>query len=303
MPRTGQPATRPVAAVQRAIMVLDVLAEADTDLGTNEIARRTGINASSVSRLLATLSGGGFVDHSAETGRYRLGLRVLHFSNAVLSRLDLRTIARPHLRALVDATAETATLSVPGEGEALTVDYVQSGSSVQSVARLGRSSVAHATAVGKVVLAHGGRLPQTPLRAYTDATLTDRADLKHEVTRTAQRGWAQARGERESDLNAVAVPVCAADGRLVAILGLQGPAGRFGAEAMRSAVELLLEHAEQISASRSEILTDADPLFRQRLVGPEERVLAHVGRVAARRRRAPECLGHAAQMMRRRAAA
>ena len=249
MPRTGQPATRPVAAVQRAIMVLDVLAEADTDLGTNEIARRTGINASSVSRLLATLSGGGFVDHSAETGRYRLGLRVLHFSNAVLSRLDLRTIARPHLRALVDATAETATLSVPGEGEALTVDYVQSGSSVQSVARLGRSSVAHATAVGKVVLAHGGRLPQTPLRAYTDATLTDRADLKHEVTRTAQRGWAQARGERESDLNAVAVPVCAADGRLVAILGLQGPAGRFGAEAMRSAVELLLEHAEQISAS------------------------------------------------------
>src|SRR2546423_514443 len=54
MPRTGQPAFRLVGAVQRAFNVLDALAEADTELGTNEIARRTGINASSVSRLLAT---------------------------------------------------------------------------------------------------------------------------------------------------------------------------------------------------------------------------------------------------------
>ena len=55
MPRTGQPAFRLVGAVQRAFSVLDALAEADTELGTNEIARRTGINASSVSRLLAAL--------------------------------------------------------------------------------------------------------------------------------------------------------------------------------------------------------------------------------------------------------
>ena len=55
MPRTGQPAFRLVGAVQRAFNVLDALAEADTELGTNEIARRTGINASSVSRLLGTL--------------------------------------------------------------------------------------------------------------------------------------------------------------------------------------------------------------------------------------------------------
>lgn len=246
MSRTGQPATRPVAAVQRAVVVLEVLAEADADLGTNEIARRASINASSVSRLLATLSGAGLVEYIAETGRYRLGPRILHFSNAVLSRLDLRTIARPHLRALVDATGETATLSVPAEDEALTVDYVQSGSSVQSVARLGRPSVPHATAVGKVVLAHGGKLPKSPLPAYTNATLTNRAELEREVSRTAERGWAEANGERERDLNAVAVPVCGTDDRLVAILGLQGPAARFGADVMRSAVDLLLDHAAQI---------------------------------------------------------
>ena len=64
----------------------------------------------------------------------------------------------------------------------------------------------------------------------------------------AERGWGQARGEREEDLNAVAVPVHSA-GKLVAILGIQGPAVRFSPRVMRSAVELLMERAERISSA------------------------------------------------------
>ena len=61
MARTGQPATRQVAAVQRAIVILGELAGARGELGTNEIARRTGINVSTISRILATLVSGGLV--------------------------------------------------------------------------------------------------------------------------------------------------------------------------------------------------------------------------------------------------
>ena len=68
MARTGQPAVRHVAAVERALAVLDAVAEAE-DVGTNELARRTGINASTVSRLLATLAARGLVRHVEETGR------------------------------------------------------------------------------------------------------------------------------------------------------------------------------------------------------------------------------------------
>src|SRR5690348_9742243 len=80
--RTGRPATRQVASVQRAIAILDELAAARTELGTNEIARRTGIYVSTVSRILATLAGGGLVDHVASTGRYRLGAGVVRLANA-----------------------------------------------------------------------------------------------------------------------------------------------------------------------------------------------------------------------------
>ena len=248
MARTGRPATRHVAAVERAVELLGVLADGEAELGTNELARRTGLHPSSVSRLLATLVAAGLVEHVEASGRYRLGLRLLDLGNAVLARLDLREVARLHLAALVEETGETATLSAPGDPDAVTVDFVQSASSVQSVARLGRPSVAHATATGKVALAFGGvALPPGRLRQFTERTIVDRSVLDAEVERVRAAGWARAQGEREEGLNALAAPVRGSRAELAAILGLQGPAPRFGEEAMAKAVAPLLARAAAVS--------------------------------------------------------
>src|SRR5215475_11423333 len=185
--RTGRPATRHVAAVQRAIAILDELAAARTELGTNEIARRTGINVSTISRILATLAAGGLVDHVPATGRYRIGAGIARLAGAV--ELDIRSLARPHLEELAGQLGETATLSVPGEHEAFTLDFAQSPLSVRSVAEVGRTSVAHATAVGKVFLAHGGTIPAGPLTAFTERTIVDHEVLTVDVARVRYRGW------------------------------------------------------------------------------------------------------------------
>jgi DNA-binding IclR family transcriptional regulator len=246
--RTGQPAVRRVAAVERAFRVLDALSDGD-ELGTNEIARRTGINASTVSRLLATLATARYVEHVEESGRYRLSFRLVELGNAVLGRLDLRALARPHLQALVRATGETATLSAPGEHDAVTIDFAQGSSVVQSVAQIGRPSVGHATAVGKVMLAFGGvELPAPPFPSFTARTITTPERLREELDRVRRHGFASAREEREEGLAAVAAPVRDARGDLVGIVGLQGPASRFDAGAMRAAVPVLLEHAAALSA-------------------------------------------------------
>ncbi len=249
MARTGRPAARQVGSVQRAVDVLDVLAEARTELGTNEIARRTGVNVSSISRLLSTLTTAGLVQHVAATGRYRLGIRILQLAGAARESLDIRGLARPFLEQLTDVTAETSTLSLPAFHTVVTMDFVQSPQSVRSVAEIGRNSVAHATAAGKVFLAWGGTLPDGELTAHTDRTVTDRAALGVEITRVRERGWAQALGEREEELNAVAVPVLDSVGALVAVLGVQGPAGRFAPRAMRAAIDPLTEKAAALSAA------------------------------------------------------
>ncbi|MDH4177895.1 MAG: IclR family transcriptional regulator, partial [Thermoleophilia bacterium] len=177
MPRTGQPSTRDVEATVRAVSILDALADGG-ELGTVDLARRTGISASTVSRQLGTLTRSGLVEHLQATGRYRLGVRVLALANAVLGRLDLRDLARPLLEELVAEVGETATLSIPGERDAITVDFVPTDRYVQGVTRLGRPSVGHASSAGKVLLAFGEvPLPRGRLQAFTPRTIVDADEL------------------------------------------------------------------------------------------------------------------------------
>src|SRR3954462_10575498 len=165
---------RPVASVARAIALLDELGAAPDGLGVNELARRIGVNASTASRLLATLEAGRLGEGGAG-GPYRLGLRLSALADGVLARLDIRELARPRLRALVEATGETATLSVPGASEAITVAFVAAESSGMSGARRGPPSVGHATAAVKIVLAFGPAPagPAAELTRLTDRTITD----------------------------------------------------------------------------------------------------------------------------------
>ncbi|MGN6378012.1 MAG: IclR family transcriptional regulator [Gaiellales bacterium] len=248
MPPTGRPAERRLAAVERALRILDAFTRVPGDVGTTELARLSGVNASTVSRTLSTMVDAGYVVHVPATGRYRLGPHVLALANHALSTIDLRGLARPHLVALEQATGETATLSVPGDPDAVTVDFVTSRSSVASVARVGRPSVAHATATGKVMLAFAQTVPAEPLERFTELTITDPGELAREVEAVRAQGWARAAGEREPDLAAVAAPVAGARGELVAILGVQGPVGRFGRAAQDAAVVPLVEHARGLSA-------------------------------------------------------
>jgi DNA-binding IclR family transcriptional regulator len=225
--QTSNARARPVASVARALSLLDELRESEKGLGVNELARRIGVNASTASRLLATLESAGMVQRDGQ-GPYRLGLHLVTLADRVLARLDLGQLARPVLVELMEQTGETATLSLASEREAMTVDSVPSRSSVVSMARLGRPSVSHATAVGKVMLAFGGGpLPrERDLRALTDRTITDRAELEAAVEEVRERGYATVFGEREAEVNAVAAPVWGRGGALAAIVGIQGPAAR-----------------------------------------------------------------------------
>ena len=243
--------SRPVASVARAMALLDVLAETPDGLGVNELARRIGVNASTASRLLATLERGRLVERGAG-GPYRLGLRLVALADGVLARLDVRELARPQLRALAARTGETATLSVPGAAEAVTVDFVAAESSVVSVARLGRPSVGHATAAGKIVLAFAAGPPDgapAELTRFTASTITEPRALAREIEAVRDRGWADAAGEREPDLNALAAPVFNRAGELAAVLGLQGPAARLTEARRREVRPSLLEAAEALSRS------------------------------------------------------
>jgi DNA-binding IclR family transcriptional regulator len=237
---------RTVASVARALALLEELRISERGLGVNELARRIGVNASTASRLLATLESAGMVQRN-DQGPYRLGLGLVSLADRVLSRLDIQALARPVLVELMEQSGETSTLSVPGEREAITVDSVPSRSSVVSTARLGRPSVSHATAVGKAMLAFGGGPvpPERELVAFTDRTITNRLALATEIETVRERGYAMVFGEREVDVNAIAAPAFDRTGALAAILGLQGPAARL--EDPTTHLPILLDGARELT--------------------------------------------------------
>jgi DNA-binding IclR family transcriptional regulator len=242
---------RPVAAVGRAIALLDALADGGGPRGVNELARRLGVHASTVSRLLGTLAEAGLVEREPGSGRYRLGLRLAQWGGAAIAGRDLRDLARPLLVELSELSGETATLSLAAGTEAVTADAVSSSQTVLSQARIGRPSVGHATAVGKVLLAWRpdarAALPD-PLERFTRRTITDRAVLDRELATARAQGFAEASEEREPGLHAIAVPVVAGDGALAAIFGLQGP-DRFDAAARARVLDPMIERARRLGAA------------------------------------------------------
>ncbi len=243
-------ALRPVAAVARAATLLNLLAVAPDGLGTNELARQLGVNPSNASRLLGTLRAAGLVDRAAADGPWRLGLHLVALADRALSALDVRELARPAMRRLAAETGETVTLSVSAGTESVTVEFVPGAGSVVSVAQLGRPSVAHATATGKVMLAFGDvPLPGGELARYTEQTVTDRKQLAAQVKKAKADGYAEAVGEREDDLAALAVPITGAGGRLIAILGLQGPQSRLTEKRRAAVVPALLQAAAEVAAA------------------------------------------------------
>ena len=172
-PSTGQPAVRHVAAVERAFAVLDALADGrrarhERDRAPHGDQREHGVAPARDARR-------GAVRRARRRDRPLPARRCGSSSSATPCSAG-STCASSRGRTCRRSsreTGETATLSAPGEHDAVTVDFVQSSSSVQSVAQLGRPSVGHATATGKVMLAFGDvELPPGPLAAYTPRTIT-----------------------------------------------------------------------------------------------------------------------------------
>ena len=248
MPRDGEssPPGRPVASVARALALLDELGAAPDGLGVNELARRIGVNASTASRLLATLQAGRMVERARAAGRTASGWGSSRSptasSPASTSAISpARGCARSWTR-----RGRPRRCRCRAPAEAVTVDFVAAESSVMSVARLGRPSIGHATAAGKVVLAFGAG-PRRDRGGAHAPTPSARSSTPRARPRRSS-GCARAAGpRRRASASPTSTrwpsPVFGRSGELAAVLGLQGPAARLTAARRAEVLPALLDAA------------------------------------------------------------
>ncbi|HEY0831106.1 MAG TPA: IclR family transcriptional regulator [Candidatus Dormibacteraeota bacterium] len=240
-----------VRSVERAIAILDLLAQRDWSTGA-EVARGLQVHRSTALRLLATLERHALVERDLRTARYRLGRRLPQLASVVTGEFDLRYVARPVCEHLAGATGDTATLDVLVGDVIVPIEQATASTSVVSVNWLGRRTPVHCTASGKAILAFGPvavreRLLARPLEQVTPRTITDRSQLEAELEDARRSGIARTHEELEPGLDALAAPVFGADGEVVAALDVSGPSHRLRAGNRPELDRLTIESAADLS--------------------------------------------------------
>ncbi len=247
----SQPRAGSVHSVDRAISVLQVLARGGPETVT-EIAAQLGLHKSTVFRLLATLEARGLVEQNTSRGRYRLGYGVVQLAAGAAKKHDLSVISRPICQELAEVVGETVNIAVPDGTDVVAIDQVIGPASVTSVNWVGERTPMHAAAAGKVFLADlaEGDLRHrvsAGLKRFTERTLVDPDTLVERLAEVRERGYGVTFDEYEPGLAALAAPIRALDGRVIAAVAISGPTFRINDETIPRLATHVVAAADEIS--------------------------------------------------------
>jgi DNA-binding IclR family transcriptional regulator len=218
-----------------------------------EISRQTRLHMSTVFRLVETLEECKLVEKNRDTGRYRIGLKVLTWASHVCEGIDLRSAAVPVLEELNNNTRETVHLTVLDEDAAVYVHKIDSPIPLRIYSEIGRRGPLHCTGVGKVLLAAMSEqereawLERNPLTRHTPATILDRTKLEKELSRIKEWGYAVDREEHERHVRCVAAPVLDHAGNTLAAISITVPSVRMSSERSASLIRQVKDSAKKIS--------------------------------------------------------
>jgi len=242
-----------VGPTDRLIGILQCFTHERPALTAGEVAGQAGLPRSTTYRLLARLADRGLLARDARTGRYLPGLRLLELGAIASGQMELRQIAQPIMRELLEQTGETVNLSVYHSGYRVCVEKADSIHDIRGVIHVGKPYPLHAGAAGKAILAFLPRqtvdriLREQPLRAFTPRTQTHKGDLLRSLAEIRRAGVAVTQGERVEGATAVSAPVFDGQGLVVASLTISGPSFRFTPERLRQYRELVKAAAARLT--------------------------------------------------------
>lgn len=242
-----------VEGLERGLRVIEAFDETDLDMSLSEVARKSSLTPATARRCLRTLAKLGYVQQAK--GRYFLSVRVLALGSAYLRSSNVESLLLPKLQELVAQFGDSAGVAVRVDNNVLYVAHHFLPGSIRQVAGAGISYPAHATSMGRVMLAHlpGPALEQwlknAPLLRRTEFTLTDPKRLRAALKTVRAQGYATIRDELFLGVTALAVPIVNAAGTVVAALNTSAYSGQF------TEAQLIRERLKPLRAAAHDIST------------------------------------------------
>lgn len=240
-----------IQVLDRMMSLLDALAQSDEPESLKKLSELTELHPSTAHRILNDMVACRLVER-ADSGTYRLGLKLLELGNLVKARLSVRDAAQLPMRALHKLTGQTVNLSVRQGDEIVYIDRAYSErSGMQVVRAIGGRAPLHLTSVGKLFLADDeatklkAYVAKTGLKGHTQNSIHDLAQLEKELELVKSVGHARDDEELEVGVSCMAAAILDDSGKLVAGLSLSAPTERMQEEWLKS----LKDTALQISKS------------------------------------------------------
>ena len=242
----------PATAVERALGILEAVAQRSAGMTNADLSRRLEIPKSSASYILRALEKNGYVRRDVE-GRYRLGMKVLNLSRHALTGLDVRDVALPVMRDLMGRSQLTVHLAILDGDEAVYIEKVDSPGFIKMDTWVGKRMEIHTTGVGKSLVAYEPEekvhriVQKRGLRKVTPKSITTVPRFMKELEHVRQVGFGIDDEENSLGVRCLGAPIFNEDDRVEAAIGVSATLSQIPREAVPRYAEMIKEAARKIS--------------------------------------------------------
>ncbi len=242
-----------IQSVERVFNLIELLCE-NGQMGITELSNASGLHKTTIHRFINSLCVLGYAEKCEDNEKYRLTLKFLKISAAMLASTDIRKNARPVLERLPSLTGETVHLVERCGNDIVYIDKFESyTNSVRMVSRIGLSLPMIYTAVGKAILAtlDDSEIKSiwdgTAIIAKTPKTITNFSVFMSEISKVRENGYAVDDEENELGVRCVAAAIPDIDGHCRYAFSVSAPISRMDKEKLTATAETVLKCKEEIT--------------------------------------------------------
>lgn len=241
-------------SVGKVMQVVEYMAAIRTPVKLQEISKGIGFPASTILRLLTSLTEMGYVYQDKETLKYSLTLKFCKIGDSVKSTLNVADIVHPYLLDISNKSGEVVYFAIEQDMMLVYLDVI-GGINMKNtnLKRIGRVAPLYATGIGKLLLLNYDdsrllKLINTKgLEKYTDNTIDSYEGLKEELSRIRARGYAIDNQECELGIRCVSVPIRDYSGQVIGGISISGSVDRIREERTEELLEILFPAGQEIS--------------------------------------------------------
>jgi DNA-binding IclR family transcriptional regulator len=243
-----------IQSLERAFAILEEVARNREGINLADLSKAVGLHNSTTFHLVKTMAQLGYISHVRDSKRYRIGAKLFTLAAGALEENSFLALATPVLETLTGDTGEAAHFAIRSGSDVVVIARTTGSGLLQMVDRTGAQRPAHATALGKVLIAalNDAQIRQflgkQPLRRFTAKTIVERDALLREIDEVRRKGIAYDDGEFDAEVRCVAVPVRDFAGRVAGAIGISGAVWRLSLQALQSKSQQVREAARLLSA-------------------------------------------------------